>query len=349
VHLVSFYPGNLPASLEENGIVIHQFRLPNKKPLLFASFIISPFVFKRIVNQIKPDLVHSGYLQNYGFYAAFANYRPILSMPWGSDILVDPKRSRVLKEIARFTLSRSDMITCDAELVKKEILNLVDFPEEKIIVFPWGIDLSVFNPCVGDGGIRKKLGWEDKFVVIHDRTFSKIYGVRYLIEAIPRVIKEVPNARFLLCGTGPLEGEFKEAVRNCNLSPYVYFAGHVANKELPKYLKSADIYVSCSLSDGASVSLLEAMACGLPVVVSDVPAILEWVSNGKNGFIVPGRDPAALARKIIELSKDSSLRRQFSRENLDIARKRADWERNLDILEDVYRSMANLVVDSRSS
>jgi glycosyltransferase involved in cell wall biosynthesis len=340
VHLVSFFPGNLPCVLEKNGIFIHQVKLPNTKPGLFASFVISLFLFRRIVIKIEPDIVHSGYLQGYGFYSAFADYHPILSMPWGSDILIDPRRSRILKEIARFALSRADMITCDCELVKKKILELVDFPRERIIVFPWGVDLSVFNPHGGDGGMRRKLGWEGKFVVIHTRMFSKVYGVRHLIEAIPRVIEEVPYARFLFCGGGPLENEIKEKVRNCNLSSYVYFAGNIANEELPKYLNSADVYVSCSLSDGTSVSLLEAMACGLPVVVTDLPAMLEWVCDGKNGFTVPKMDSKTLSARIIALSKDKILRREFSRKNLIIARNKADWEKNLDILESIYKKLS---------
>jgi glycosyltransferase involved in cell wall biosynthesis len=339
---VSFFPGALPSSLKENGIFIHQFRLPNKKPGLFASFIVGSFIAKRIVNEIDPDIVHSGYLQSYGFYSAFAGYHPILSMPWGSDMLIDPKRSRVLREIARFALSQADMITCDCELVKKEILKLVNFPQEKIVVFPWGIDLSLFNPLVGDGRVRKKLGWENKFVVIHDRTFSEVYGVRYLIEAIPMVIKEAPNTRFLLCGRGPLENEIKEIVKNYDLSSYVHFAGNIENSELPKYLNSADVYVSCSLSDGSSVSLLEAMGCGLPVVVSDSPAMLEWVCEGKNGFVVPRRDSQKVSARIVQLSKDEMLRKEFSKENLIIAKSRADWEKNLDILENIYRTLKKL-------
>jgi glycosyltransferase involved in cell wall biosynthesis len=342
VHLVSFFHEELSASLEKNGIIVHHVKLPSMRSSLYGNYIISPLIFKRMVTKLKPDIVHSGWLQSYGFYSAFADYHPILSMPWGSDILLWPKRSRILKEITRFALSRADMITCDCEQVKKEILELVDFPPERIIVFPWGIDLNKFKPSSGDGGIRKKLGWEDKPVVVHTRKLLDLYGVRYVMRAIPEVIKEVPNAMFLMCGSGPLENEMKKTARNYGISSHIYFAGNVANEELPKFLNSADIYVSGSLYDGTSVSLLEAMACGLPVVVTDVPAILEWVQDGKNGSVVPRRDSSTLARNIVELLNDSALRKTFSRENLAIAKKRADWEKNLDILEDIYRELRHL-------
>jgi glycosyltransferase involved in cell wall biosynthesis len=340
VHLVSFFHEELSASLEKNGIIVHHVKLPSMRSSLYGNYIISPLIFKRMVTKLKPDIVHSGWLQSYGFYSAFADYHPILSMPWGSDILLWPKRSRVLKEITRFALSRADMITCDCEEVKKEILGLVDFPPERIIVFPWGIDLKTFNPKVGDGGIRRKLEWENKSVIIHTRQLWESYGARYLIEAITSIVKEVPDARFLFCGTGPLEMQLKETVKNQGLSTYVCFTGYVPNQELAKYLNSADLYVSCSLSDGTSVSLLEAMACGLPVVVTDVPAILEWVAHGKNGLVVPRMNSKMLSRRIIELLRDGAMRKRFSEENLMITRNRADWERNLDILEDIYEGLS---------
>jgi glycosyltransferase involved in cell wall biosynthesis len=342
VHLVSFFHEELSASLEKNGIFVHHVKLPSMRSSLYANYIISPLLFRRMVTKLKPDIVHSGWLQSYGFYSAFADYHPILSMPWGTDIFLWPKKSTILKAITRFTLSRADMITCDCEQVKKDILELVDFPPERIIVFPWGIDLKIFNPSSGDGGIRKKLGWDDKPVFVHTRKLLDLYGVRYVMRAIPKVLKEVPNAMFLFCGSGPLENEMIETARNYGISSHVYFAGNVANEELPRFLNSADIYVSGSLYDGTSVSLLEAMACGLPVVVTDVPAILEWVQDGKNGSVVPRRDSSTLARRIVELANDSTLRKTFSRENLAIAKKRADWEKNLDILENIYRRLPNL-------
>ena len=340
VHLVSFFHDELSNSLEKNGVFVHHVKLPSIKSSLYASYIVSPLLFRRIVTKLKPDIVHSGWLQSYGFYSALADYHPILSMPWGTDIFLWPKKSIILKGITRFTLSRADMITCDCEQIKKEILELVDFPPERIIVFPWGIDLNIFNPSAGDGGIRKKLGWNDKPVVVHTRKLLDLYGVRYVMQAIPKVIKEVPNAMFLFCGSGPLENELIETARSYGISSHIYFTGNIANEELPKFLNSADIYVSGSLYDGTSVALLEAMACGLPVVVSDMPAILEWVKDGRNGFVVPRRDSPTIARRIVELINDTALRKTFSRENLAIAKRRADWEKNLDVLESIYRRLS---------
>jgi glycosyltransferase involved in cell wall biosynthesis len=105
------------------------------------------------------------------------------------------------------------------------------------------------------------------------------------------------------------------------------------------WLRASDLYVSNSFSDGASLSLLEAMSCGLPVVVSDVPALLEWVTDGVNGLVVPRGDSAALARAMVRLVEDDAARGRMGRENRAIAVQRADWAANFRRLEEIYRRL----------
>ena len=100
------------------------------------------------------------------------------------------------------------------------------------------------------------------------------------------------------------------------------------------------IYVSSSLSDGTSVCLLEAMAVGLPVVVTDVDAILEWVTDGENGLVVPKKNPAALAVAICTLLEDDNLRKTFGKRNYKIARERASWDDNAKVFESMFQSLA---------
>jgi glycosyltransferase involved in cell wall biosynthesis len=133
-----------------------------------------------------------------------------------------------------------------------------------------------------------------------------------------------------------MERDIRMLVHNNQLEDFVVCLGAVPVQDMPLYLNAADIYVSSLLSDGTSMSLLEAMACGLPVVVTDVPAILEWVDNGYNGYVVPRRDSEALAVKILELLRDQPLREKMSERNLSIAREQADWEKNFRKLERMY-------------
>lgn len=108
---------------------------------------------------------------------------------------------------------------------------------------------------------------------------------------------------------------------------------------MPDYLNAADVYVSTSLSDGTSLSLLEAMACALPVVVTEIPSNKEWVINGQNGFLAPPKNPNEVSKRVLTVLKNSNIREEMGQRNLSIAKDKADWIKNVDKLERIYESL----------
>jgi len=106
-------------------------------------------------------------------------------------------------------------------------------------------------------------------------------------------------------------------------------------EEMPMYYNLADFFISVPSSDSLSVSLLEAMACGVVPVVSDLPATREWVNDGENGLIVPVRNEKALADAILTLFMDKSMRERFKKRNLDLVKK-ADFFLHMSRLENLY-------------
>jgi glycosyltransferase involved in cell wall biosynthesis len=298
------------------------------------------FKLRHAIKEFHPDVLHAGWVSSCGFLAALSGFHPLLLMPWGSDILIGPRKNLFYRKIVQFTIKRADMITCDAETVKKEIIQLADYPQEKIVVFPWGIDLSLFKPDISlRVNLRKRLGIEGKKVIIMNRSFKTLYGIEYFLKALPKVRLKVPNVHVLLIGSGPLETELRKLVEELKIESVVKFMGGVNNEEMPSYLNASDLYVSSSLSDGTSLSLLEAMACALPVVVTDVPAILEWVENGVNGLVVPRRSIDELAEAIIYLLQREDVRKEMGEKNIAIAKERADWDKNFKKLEDIYKTL----------
>ena len=291
---------------------------------------------RKLIRKVQPDVLHTGYIREHGYYGALTEFHPVLSMPWGSDVLIKPGKSEYDAKIVRYTLRQADMITCDCELVKKRIIELSDCFPDKIVVFPWGVDLTNCRPLNGHSAIRERLGWQENEIIIHNRQFEPIYGIEYFLYALPTVVKVCPQARVLMLGEGSLEGKFRSMVQELGVEDYLYFAGTVNDRDMVQYLNAADIFVTTSFSDGTSASMLEAMACGLPVVVSDAPVYFEWVEDGINGYIVPRRDSAVLAERLIELLQNLGYRREMGHRNLQIAKERADWERNFGILEGIY-------------
>jgi glycosyltransferase involved in cell wall biosynthesis len=329
-YLISFW--NLGVDFKMKGVEFYHYR-----PRYFST-LKKIIYLKRLLKKIQPDVVHTGFLQTHGLIGAFVRDFPVLSMPMGSDVLILPQKSLYHKIVAKFVLKHARMITCDCEAVKNKIVEMTGYDPGKIIVIPCGTELNIFHPR--DSRMRQKLGWQNCEVLIMTRQFAPVYGIEYFINALPRIVEKFPDVRAILVGSGPLEEEIKKRVDSLKLKNYIHFTGFVDADTVAECLNTADVYVSTSLSDGTSVSLLEALACRLPVVVSDVPANLEWIEDGVNGFVVPRKDSLVLADRIIELLNNPSLRQKMGDINYDIARKRADWDANFDKIEVIYNTLS---------
>ena len=236
-------------------------------------------------------------------------------------------------------ISKSDAIVCDAEVVKKKILDICSY-DNPLEVFPWGIDLSKFKKY-NDESIIRKYSLEKSVVIISTRNHEKIYGIEVLLEAFSILSRKSPSAKLLLLGSGSLTGNYSEFIKKDNLEDKIKIVGRIPNSDLPLFLNNSDIYVSTSFSDGTSVSLLEGMACGLPVVVSDIPSNNEWITNGENGFIFSKGDSEDLSNKLLHLVKDKNLRSKQSKINQNITTIRADWDKNFATLQKVYNLLYN--------
>jgi len=297
---------------------------------------------RQLLRRLKVDLLHSTWVPDHGFFGALSGFHPTLSMPWGSDLLLKPKESAVARWKAWFTLRQADGITCDCEYIKDRAVEISNCSPDKIVVFPWGIDLNVFRQQPDTSSVRHRLDWETNEILLMTRNFKSVYGIEYFIDALATVLRERPLARAILVGSGPLEEQLRERVTGHGLDGAVYFAGSVDERGMANYLNAADIYVTTSISDGTSCSMLEAMACGLPVVTSDVPSNLEWVKDGVNGYVVHQRDSVLLANRLVKLLADEELRSTMGAHNVRIARERADWDKNFDVLEDIYHNLVTL-------
>ncbi|HOK42004.1 MAG TPA: glycosyltransferase, partial [bacterium] len=99
---------------------------------------------KKIIYEFNPDILYGGWVMYEGYFCAKVNFHPFLLMPWGTDILIEPfKKINKFKRI-RWTIQKADMITCDCEYQKEYVCKIGQYPEEKVITFPWGIDLKIF-------------------------------------------------------------------------------------------------------------------------------------------------------------------------------------------------------------
>ncbi|OGV50860.1 MAG: hypothetical protein A2X49_05450 [Lentisphaerae bacterium GWF2_52_8] len=292
-------------------------------------------LFDKIVGDLKPDLIQAGPLQSCGFMAALSGKSPLLAMSWGYDILYDAARDEKMRWIAGWTLKRAGHLLCDCLTVKKEACEISGIPSEDVTQFPWGIDLESFSP--GKAKLREKLGWEDSFVILTMRSWEELYGTETVLEAFRLAQKQEPRLRLLMPGDGSQREMLRAFLSKNKIDEFVYCPGLVPNETLPEYFRTADAYLSCSHCDGSSISLLEALASGLPALVSELPGNREWITPAVNGFLAKAGDAGDFASGLMLLSQlPKEERNEIALRNRRMVEERADWKRNFPKLLDSY-------------
>jgi len=279
------------------------------------------------IEEVQPDVLHAGPLNTVSVLAARSGFRPLVQMSWGSDILWEAKKSALSRRRVRYALSKADALIGDCGAVAQSAIEL-GFDEDRIVTFPWGVDLKQFKPITRKSALRKKLKWQDKFVILHTRNWETIYGVENVARAFAQAAQSEPSLRLLMPGTGSLGGSVRSIFRKADVLENVYFAGQVSQKDLPTFYQTADLYLSGSYSDGSSVSLMEALASGLPALVSDIPANREWIEDGVDGWLFPLDDVDALAAAIRHASEQHADFPEMKKRARQKAEVRADWAKN---------------------
>ncbi len=295
---------------------------------------------KRVIRQIQPDVIHAGPIQSAAFLAALSGFRPLVSMSWGSDLLLDAERSAWMRWVTRLTLRRTTVLAADCRTVQQKAARF-GFPAERVVLFPWGVDLSRFRPGRAEE-FRARRGWQEAFVVLSLRTWEPLYGVDVVARGFARAARQNPRLRLLLLGGGSQAGVIRSIFQQEGVLDRVFFGGQVNGDELPQYYQAADLYLSASHSDGSSVSLMEALASGLPALVSDIPSNREWIANGREGWLFPDGDDLALSEGILRAAAQPEALAQMKKAARRLAEERANWPVNFQRLLEAYQLAVEL-------
>lgn len=334
VHLVTL-PDDPAVTLP--GVVCHA--LPAGKPKL--RFAVWTLALRRILTSVRPDLLHAHYLTRYGWLAAASLFRPSVLTAWGSDVYIDLPRSRLTRQVARWALGRADLVTVDAADLRERTIAAGARPGRTELV-QWGVDTNVFRPDVDTSALRSRLDLTNRPVILSTRAVTPLYNQHVIVEALPLILAQVPGVR-LIVKYGAFDaaylGRVKEDVQRLGLGEAVRFVEQTPYNELAAYYALGDIFVSIASSDSTPVSLLEAMACGTAPVVSELPALAEWVQDGVNGFLVPPQDPKVLSERVVRLLTDAGLRDRFAEANVQSVRERANHEGEMRRMEALYKRL----------
>jgi len=322
----------LVLSLEPGeGYACHTAWLPPRSALpRFLRYSLAIPRAQRLLEQFRPDVVNAHFLPNYGWMAVHGKRCAVVLTVLGSDILTVPRQSWLHAWRTRWVLQRCDAVTSDAHMLT-DVVQGFGFPAERILTVPLGIELERYPfPAT-----RPEPDAQHPLVVLSSRRLDPVYDVGTLLRAWPRVRAGTTPLRLQIAGKGSQE----DLLRGMLPPDQVSFLGWLSMPELDEVVRAAHVYVSTSLSDSTSVSLLEAMAAGCFPVVSDIAGNREWIKHEENGLLFPPGDADALARMLERAIGDTQLRHTAAQHNRRLVESRASWKDNMHAVATLFQSL----------
>jgi L-malate glycosyltransferase len=269
-----------------------------------------------------------------GVGVAFLSRKPFMVTIHGSDFRLAMGESSFLKRIFLYVCKKANHIHCVSEGMKRELEDL-GINGERISAFPMGIETDFLNKERG-----QRTGFDNRpATILSNRNLLPIYNVSLFIRAIPLVLREESKVKFFVVGDGPEREELEREAKNLRIGDFVQFLGRIPHDAMLNLLSQTDIYVSTSLHDGTSVSLLEALGSGAFPVVTDIPSNREWISDGENGFLVPTDKERMLAIQIVKAIRDRSLAEEARQKNLRLVTEKVLWPTTLEKAKRIYEKV----------
>jgi glycosyltransferase involved in cell wall biosynthesis len=321
-------------------IDVHVYRPWPRTHIRGLGSAITALELKRILRRVRPDVLHAHYLSWFGWAAWLSGFRPLVVTVWGSDVLVGPRESAMHRRWARRTLSRAALVTAVSEDLAREAVRLGARPE-RVRIVQFGFDPEVFTPMPPPESLRAAYGLEGHRVVLSPRGMTPLYRHEVAVEALARLPEDVVLLLVKSQARPEYVARLEELIRERGLEGRVRWLPPIPHESMADHYRLADVIVSLPSTDAFPVTALEAMACGVPVVMGDVPSAHEGLGAVDPSAIVPGDDPAAVAEAILaRLSLDPAARADLGARLRKAAIDRGDVRRNLGGMEDAYRALA---------
>lgn len=294
VQVVSLYSDVEPGLAEladQNRITLHMGDASYHGSFASKAFYNRVMAVRRLIKVTQPDVVHAHYASSYGLLGALASPKNLAISVWGSDVYAFPKQSGIFKRILMFNLNRAQLVFSTSEAMASETRLYTKTPVE---VIPFGVDTAAFK-C--------ERSTRTPFTFGTVKSLAPVYGIDTLLEAFALLVKKLKrdDLRLRIVGKGPEEDNLKELAERLEIGIWVDFTGAVAHDQVPAEFEKLDVFCALSREESFGVAIVEAMASGLPVVVSDAPGPSEIVQNGTQGFVVAKEDSHAAAEAMEKL------------------------------------------------
>ena len=340
VHLILASDRPLEVALD-GRLVLHPMAPPSRSWRRIAGLLRTRRTIRRILDDAGTDVLHAHYLTGYGWLARLSGFHPYVVTVWGSDVYLTPATSLVARAWAWASLRGADLVTADSVDLGEAAVRLGALRRRTRLV-QFGVDTVRFRPGLDASGLRSEVGADGRRVVFVPRSITPLYRTLTVV----RAMRSLPDDCLLLLTEYNHEPSYLATVRaevaRLKLADRVRFIEGIEHRRMAEAYALADVVVSIPESDGTPVSVLEAMACGRPVVSTDLPSVREWLQEAAPWALVPVDDETKTTNAIrLALDLDPDARRSLGALLRDIVASRADYERNMRKVEAAYRALAN--------
>ena len=317
-------------------------------------YLLAPFMFLSGIFHLdwlhrkhRFDAIHAFWLLPNGFIGAVLCkvYKiPLVITMQGSDMFI-AKQNRFFKWMATWTLKQTAMVTSVTPTFLPELAAL-NVPEAKRCLIPNGVDPEVFPPSSHKQlvALRKKLSIPaDNLIVFALGRIVLKKGFDFLVQAFPLVHEEVPNVTLIIGGDGTDLAKLKTLAKRLGVSESIRFTGTISRADVPVYFHLCDIFTLPAIFDpkgnvdGCPNVILEAMACGKPVVASNISGIPVIVKDSETGILVEEKSVTQLAQALVALLTDAGKREQFGRAGHVRILNELTWDKVIEQIKDVYQ------------
>jgi len=235
-------------------------------------------------------------------------------------------RELLIERPLGYCVKHADAVAVEGEIQARDISNKYGISEDKFIYIPDGVEIDVIDEYLSRNKLtREEMGLSDAdILLVNVNRLVRNKGVNYLIDAL-KILNNELNVKLILIGSGPEEGNIKRKINELKLRDKVIHFKDISDETKFQLIALADISVTPTLFEGLPIVILEAMTCGKPVIASNVTEVPQVVKHGINGFLVPPRDPMAIAKAVLEIY-DKGLIKAMGRESRRIAED-YDWKK----------------------
>ncbi len=283
---------------------------------------------RRELTSFGADVLIAYRVVSYGFLARWVGFHPLVVA--GQRETLMEADTPISRYCVREAIRAAELCQAWSPNIRDSFLRHGASPD-RVLTCPRGVDLSRFP------ALRPKQARPLRIVMT--RSLKKTYNIGQLLDAMPLVLAEEPDALCTIAGDGPLRGELEERIRALGLERSVRLAGRLDRDAIVSRLEEAQVYVSTSITDGLALSHFEAMAAGCFPVISDIGANRLWVRDGDNGFLVPIDRPRDLAEAVLRAWRDTELREQAIATNRALVEESFDRAKNMRRISEAYEGL----------